>query len=645
MRLVTLVLTTIILTFYFSSFGQKKIKFGKILDEHLNLEQCSFDPEAGAVVLYDGGSLWFDVSASGQFQLNMERHIRLKILNQSEFGQADIEIPYYTGDDNRASISGVKAHTIIPGTGKDIEVVKVEKSNIFKQKDNDYYSSIKFSFPKVDEGVILEYKYKLVTPYLSALKTWVFQRNIPVLNATYEARIPDFYDCTVNVVGHSTESITHKRTSLNEELFLYNVHLFKGENIPSLRKEKYATSIHNYTTKARFVVRSLQITGRPIEMIAGDYSEFNKTLLEGDRFKALSQRQKFLEGALLKITRSNDKLQDLRNISTYIKSNTLNDDYEYFYPNQSAKATLSGQPSNSSAINMLQTLIMISAGYQAEALILGTRDYIRPHPFDPDFSDFNHLVTLVTLENGKSYIFDAASQLADGKPEARVFNGLGWVVSEGNGRKINLSDMAQAKFMVNTICNIKPGSPTRSEITIRSNYLGIHRISEEDNYEAEKFKLWLLESKDRNISDYHNDNTSGVSNISFNCDMDDVKESEIIYFTPDYFGMLDYDIFRGEDRKTPIDFPYKINLTNIVTMSIPVGYRLESMPESKKYALDDDGMKFSFIVKSDPQKVNINLRFKVNRNIYLPEKYQDIRVFINEVESTLNEKIVFKKDE
>ena len=626
------------------SAQKTKVKYGNISKAEFGMKSCPFDEEAGAVVLSDVGLAWYNFGTSGSLELIKERHVRIKIFNNRGYDEADIEIPYYTGGDNNANISNLKAQTIRQVNGKE-EVTKVEKSSFFDEETNEYNSKVKFSFPKIDDGVIIEYKYRLTTPYFSAMKLWHFQRDIPVLYTSYEAQIPDFYDCSVTVVGHNSSAITYSTTTSHTDDFLNNVHEFEGRDLPAMKNEKYGTNIRNYTTKARIIIRSYQIPGRFIEKVSGDYTEFNKTLLEYERYKQLDQGLNFLDDELHVIKRFDDSRTDISSIVEYVKKKTTFSKYYYFYPNQTARTTLKGESSNSAAINMLLTLLLQHAGYDAEPLIVGTRDYRKPHPFNPDFGDFNHLVAYVTLKNGKAHIYDATSKIKGGLPSSRVFNAQGWIVSKENGRNINLGEFGAAKVMVNSKWNVQPGGQSEVSMNVKANYLGIHALSDQDCYDATSYEKWLSENTSLKVEEFTAEENTKLTSMSYHYGVDDIDEKNIIYIEPTYHGFLDFEIFRREERNTPLDIPYKINVTNIVELNIPSGYVVETLPTPKKLTLGENNMKFSVLSTSDDKQISINVRFKIDRNFYLNDQYPDIRAFFGEIESALNEKIVLKKAE
>src|SRR4030095_8017280 len=117
--------TTIFLSFLLSlaSFSQMGFpEFGKFTAEEISLKQCSFDPEAEAVILLDKAV----VNHDDEYHMITERRIRIKILNEKGIDRANIVIPFYHKD-NIEFLSKIEAYTFNydePGKVKTLAVVK-----------------------------------------------------------------------------------------------------------------------------------------------------------------------------------------------------------------------------------------------------------------------------------------------------------------------------------------------------------------------------------------------------------------------------------------------------------------------------------------------------------------------------------------
>ena len=642
MKLTIYVALLVVLISNLAFTQNQKIKFGDFTEKELNMTSSSIDSEAGATVLSDIGTIWFSLNAMGEFDIIIERHTRIKVFNQEGFDQADIEIPFYTGDDNRVTLSGLKAQTIIPKGGKKFEVAKVEKTAIFDEQYTEFYGGKNFTFPKVNDGVILEYKYRLTTPYTAQMRMWEFQEEIPVMYTELDVSIPQYYDCKVNVVGHSYDLVNLTSGTSNGDDYTNYTYHFIGKNIPALKEEKYSNNIRNFTTKARIVLRSFNIPGRYYKTIAGTYENLNTNLMESDEFDQLNLNNNFLTSELEAVSPSDNAIEHMQNISDYVKSKTSNE-YQHYYPNKLARMTLSGSSANSGSINMTLTMMLKKAGYDAEAVILGTRDYLKPHPFSPDRNDFNHLVALVSYKN-KQYLFDATSKIKGGFPEIEVYNSEGLVVSKTNSRKIPLAGMGEAKLLNQSKWTIGEEGEVTGEVKLKTNHLGFQLLTDGGGYDSKQYETYLGQIGNK-VTEYTQETTKGLSSVSYKLEDEELDLRDIIYFTPRYVGLLDFDIFSREERQTPLDFPFRMNITNILNIQIPAGYTFESGPTAKKINMENDAMSFRYVATPNEKSVKVNFSFKVKETFYLSESYPQIRAFINEIESSLKEKYVFKKIE
>ena len=68
--------------------------FGYYSAEEINLKECSFDKNAGAVILLDEAVADHDE----QWRLTTHRRIRIKILDKREVDRGDIRIRFYSKD-------------------------------------------------------------------------------------------------------------------------------------------------------------------------------------------------------------------------------------------------------------------------------------------------------------------------------------------------------------------------------------------------------------------------------------------------------------------------------------------------------------------------------------------------------------------
>lgn len=114
-------------------FGQKTKDipaFGKVEKAELELKECDFDKNAEAMVLFDVAELTCDIR--GDVYIELERHIRIKILTDKGLDKANIHIRYLTSQ--KQNIRNLSAQTYNLDADGNIVVSKLEKKLIYEKR-------------------------------------------------------------------------------------------------------------------------------------------------------------------------------------------------------------------------------------------------------------------------------------------------------------------------------------------------------------------------------------------------------------------------------------------------------------------------------------------------------------------------------
>lgn len=106
-------------------------KFGKVSIEELKNNVCPIDSNAHAYYIFDEGSTSF-LFVEG-FSIKYNRHLRIKILDNSGLGNAEFEIPLDSYGHNRDDIGKIRAVTYNIENGNKIVSQKISKDAIFRK--------------------------------------------------------------------------------------------------------------------------------------------------------------------------------------------------------------------------------------------------------------------------------------------------------------------------------------------------------------------------------------------------------------------------------------------------------------------------------------------------------------------------------
>lgn len=103
-----------------------------------------------------------------------KRHTIIRFLNRNSFDMATLSIPLYASGNVEERIESLDAVTYNLENGK-IVTYKLDKNSIFKDRYSKYLILKKFTLPNLQEGSIIEIKYRLISPYARYITPWVFQ--------------------------------------------------------------------------------------------------------------------------------------------------------------------------------------------------------------------------------------------------------------------------------------------------------------------------------------------------------------------------------------------------------------------------------------------------------------------------------------
>jgi hypothetical protein len=207
--------------FYINTWAQTQ-PYGKIDIADLKMPGCDFEKDANAMILFNKCSLRFDMN-----NIFFEHHIRLKIFNLNAVKLADIRIGFTNNKDIMA-ISNLRAETINLN-GDKVEITKVDKKSIYKQKVDKWESEINFSFPAVKAGSVLEYSYEEQINFIRSIPDWYFQGGLPVRYSECNISVPKLY--TYKLQLHTSQPLVKNADTV-----------IAMENIPSLQKEPFMDS-------------------------------------------------------------------------------------------------------------------------------------------------------------------------------------------------------------------------------------------------------------------------------------------------------------------------------------------------------------------------------------------------------------------
>ena len=116
-----------------------------------------------------------------------------------------------------------------------------------------------------------------------------------------------------------------------------------------------------------------------------------------------------------------------------------------------------------------------------------------------------------------------------------------------------------------------------------------------------------------------------------------------MYINPMLFNGYATNPFKLKERKFPVEFSSPWKEKNSVTIQIPEGYTIESVPETKALGLPDNLGLFKYQVIAQGNKIKIVSLLQFNRAIIPANYYEILKGFFKEFVDKQSEKIVLVK--
>ncbi|NNT70618.1 DUF3857 domain-containing protein [Flavobacterium sp. IMCC34852] len=643
----------------------QKAVLGKVKKEELAEKVYAKDTSASAVIIFKKAKTTFTYYEENGFESATEFDIKIKIYKKEGFDWANFDIPYYVGYENLNDeyVDIISAYTYNL-EGNEIIKEKVVSQSKFKKVINEFWAKKTITFPNVKEGSIIELKYRLKSENISVLPDFQFQYNIPVDYAEYESQVPEFYIYKGMIRGYVKPEVTYNveptSQSFNSKIdktnvgkvMRYNqiVTKYIAKDIPALREEDYVNSINNYYGKIEHELELVRYPDQEPKQIATTWENVAKSIYEEERFgKELKETAYFMSDLNLLIKKDFTKRDRINAVLSFVKTRMNWDEKYGYYTKKGVIKAYQEKVGNVAEINFILLSMLRMAGVEAYPVLISTRE--NGYAQFPNKSIFNYVIVNV-IDEQQSLLLDATDKNSDiNILPIRDLNWNGRVIKEdGSSSEIDLMPQLNSKELINIIAQIKPEGQVEGKI--RQQYFDYNAYLYRDKYNGlvKESLVDRLEKKYKGIevTDYEVQNNLDltkpiIENYNFTTNNSVEVIGDKIYTSPFLFFTLDVNPFKQEVREYPVDFGYPHQDKYNISLTIPEGYVIETLPTPKAVSMPDGLANFKYNISSTEKAVQISYAIDINNAVIGSEYYDALKSFFKELVNKQTEKIVLKK--
>src|SRR5690606_35809576 len=653
--------------------GAQDYNFGKVSKEELSEKSNPMDSAVVATYLYKYRRTYFEYIQNSGFQLVTDVHERIKVYNKDGFDYATRKINLYKDGGTKEKISGLRANTYNLVNDR-IEDSKLKSDGEFVIDLSKFYDQKTFTLPNVREGSIIEYKFKLQSPFISVVDEFRFQHDIPVKKLVASFEVPEYFSYNVNTKGFlpivpkiesGNDEITFNdrtrtggagfstvKTSFNSSKIRFSKKISRYDltDIPALKNEPYVNNIDNYRSAVKYELAFTKFPNSPIENYSTNWEAVVKKIYESPDFGTeLTKKgyyEKDLEPLLVNI---DDPLKKVSIIFDYVKSKVKWNGYYGKYTDVGVRQAYKEQTGNVAEINLMLTSMLRSAGLNADPVLISTRD--NGIPIFPTREGYNYVISGVVISDD-IVLLDASSSYST--PNVLPLRALNWegrmIKKDGSSTLVNLYPTDTSIESIALNIDVRDNGDLEGKIRRSKmghdamHYRGEYNYGNEDEYiEKLENKYGGLEITDFEV--VNKDNLSESISESYGFIQENGAEiiGNRLYFSPLFFLGIKENPFKLEKREFPVDFAYPSETKYRIGVSLPEGYIVETLPEPSRIKLPDDLGDFTFNVVATSGRIQILVNTKIDQSIISPVYYESLKDYFKLIIGKMNEKIVLSK--
>jgi hypothetical protein len=621
--------------FFFKSKAQT-FELGNVTLAELQEKEYPKDPSAPAVMLFKTCKVYFE-----DLTTITKVKTKIKIYKKEGYKWANEEILHYL---NGESISFSDAITYNLVDGK-IEKTKLKSEGEFEQKINKYYSQKKIVMPNIREGSIIEYEYTVRSGNFGSLRDWYFQYSIPVDFSEYNVKIPYFLTFNKRAKGFIYPKLS-SMPSYNREIS----EVYKLENIPAINEESFVNNINNYRASISYELALVNIPGGIYKSFSTDWESVTKTIYEYDDFGLELTKTGYFEDDINAIIAGlNTPEEKAAAIFNFVKSNVKWNNYYGYYCNDGVKKAYKDKTGNVAEINLMLTAMLRYAGLSVNPVLLSTRS--NGIALFPNRTAFDYVIAAIETANGL-VLLDATEKFS--LPNVLPLRDLNWfgrlIRKDGTSSEVSLTPTTLSSETVNMNAVVSMDGSISGKL--RRQLTNQKALSFRQKNTATKEETYLegLENDNNSIEvgDYKRENDLDLSkpiveSYVFKDSKDFERINDKIYISPSLFLGMKENPFKQEVREYPVDFGYPNQNKYNITIEIPVGYAVETIPEGLNIAAVDGIGTFKYVIANKGNKVQISMTDEISKAIVSADYYQALKEFFKKILDKQNEKIILKK--
>jgi hypothetical protein len=423
------------------------------------------------------------------------------------------------------------------------------------------------------------------------------------------------------------------------------------KDIPAFRSENYLSCPENYVDKIDFQL-SRTYNGEDYTDYYNSWKQATDQLLERDDFgQALESYSPLIADCVNKAVAGGGTFtEQARAIYYYICDHFTCTDYDDKYVRTTLNDVVKKHSGTVGDINLLLVAMLRKIGLKADPVVLSTREYGFNLATYPMLTRLNYVIVRAEIDGKVIYLDAAHPKLGFGQLDGECYNGHARVISKTDSGSVYFEpdSLKETRATIVYIAATEKGMEGSWEST-----LGSQESYELREHVSEKGEKGFFQNIQTQYGEDISINGGGIDSLekpeepvrvyySFKLHRDEGEAK--LYVNPFIGAGLHENPFKAAERKYPIEMPYASDELYVFTIEMPDGYTVEELPKSAKATLNGSDGTFDYLIGVQGGMIQLRCRLKLNKAIFAPEDYNNLRDFYALVVQKEAESIVLKKN-
>ncbi|MCB0662145.1 MAG: hypothetical protein KDC24_05370, partial [Saprospiraceae bacterium] len=300
--------------------------------------------------------------------------------------------------------------------------------------------------------------------------------------------------------------------------------------------------------------------------------------------------------------------------------------------------------------NLMLLALLKEHGVKAYPVLVSSLENGKPVTNYPFLSQFDHVIVYTELDGKGNFIDITNSMLPCNMPDPDAMNKAGLMITDETVGWVELKpEAASAKLLFNL--SLTPEGRLSGDLS--TSHEGYDAYFERLNWKKDKEGKFWTERLQSNFPDAKATEIKceGIEKIEdplmTSCQIN-VEEAatvagDMIYLSPIIFTDFSENPFKKETRLFPVERSYPVKEQEVINLTIPEGYSIESLPESVNLSLPNKSANFKYLVNPNGNKIQIISKIEMSDTFYAPDQYGALKNFMDIIVQKMGEQIVLKK--